>query len=602
MKFGLIMATDLSAPDLNAFAPIGLGCITASINEQLPDVEVILKETPEALISEKPDVIGISSTTEYYHIAIKWAAQFKEQTESPIIIGGIHISLLPQSMTDHFDIAVIGEGDVTIVELLKSLIKNKKTNYEDLKNIPGLFFKKNDIPFHTPQRRLIQDLNTLPRINWKILPFYREHQAHIVSARGCPYKCSFCASEKFARQHRYYSAEKIVDEIEYFVVEKGLGGITFYDDLLIANKNRLTSLIDEMKKRDLLGKCRFHCQVRANLVTEEICDLMAELNIFTTGIGIESFSNKILRYYNKTGITDEVNQRAIDLLSKTGIRVNPSIIFGAPDESKDDMLITLRAIYKNFEEGKLTSPAWTLLRPYPGTVIWDYAEQKGIVDPNMDWSKFADWGSFDLYLNEHLSENAFNDLIHEWQTKISLLTFDRIGSIGGNFIFHNREDIYNGAINLTKAAERYIPDKTKDEQLSSLTISNDGSKIFIEGWYEKEAMGGRWINKTAKCILRTRRSDQIIFKGYIPPKIFKDHYDGQFEINFFHENNLIYSKQCPLNDYPDGAITLQIEVPEAEVLLLTISSDKSFIPEEIDESSSDTRELSIVVSELRSPN
>lgn len=604
MKFGLILATNLDDPNLNNLAPIGLGCLAAALKRDLPKVEVIMRENPEDLIREQPDIIGISASTEYYHIAAQWAARFKETLGIPLIIGGIHISLLPESMTHDFDVAVIGEGDVTIVELLQSIITRKTIDFDTLCHIPGLFFRYKGQSYLTPQRPLIQNLDTLPPIEWKSLPFYKEHQAHIVSARGCPYKCAFCASEKFARQHRYYSADSIVREIEYFVVEKGLGGITFYDDLLIANKQRLTSLIEKLKARGLLGKCRFHCQVRANLVNEEICELLNKLNIFTTGIGIESFSDNILKYYNKTGITGATNQRAIDLLSQCGIRVNPSIIFGAPIETKNDMLTTLRAIYRNCEDNKLTSPAWTLLRPYPGTVIWDYAEKKGLVSRDMDWSLFTNWGTFDMYLCEHVEKEAFRDLIHEWQTKISLLKFDTIQNIGGNFTFNLRKEIYDNILPLKGSISQRRENLCEAEELGDdiiLAASDDPrtSHILISGWHEKEPDGTQWIKSEARALVPIANGKQLMLKAYVPPQVLATVYDGNITITVEAEGISLIHKQCKSNEFIDGLICLEANLPPTkEILMLVISTDKHFVPTTSIPGSVDVRELALIITEL----
>ncbi|MDA8161190.1 MAG: radical SAM protein [Desulfobacteraceae bacterium] len=607
MKFGLILATDLSNPNVNSLPPIGLGCIAASIKRHLPEVEVVMRESPDDLIDERPDVIGISATTEYYYLAIRWAARFKEELGAPVIAGGIHISLLPESLTPDFDVAVIGEGDITIVELLRSLIARRGIDFKELRDIPGLFFREDGQACLTRPRPLVQDLDSLPEIEWKGLPFYRESQGHIVSARGCPYKCAFCASEKFARQHRYYSAERIVREIEYFVVERGLRGITFFDDLLIANKGRLTSLIERLKERGLLGKCRFHCQVRANLVTEEICGLMNTLNIFNTGIGVESFSDRVLRYYNKTGITGEINQRAIDLLNQAGIMVNPSIIFGAPVETREDMLTTLRAVYRNCADRKLRSPAWTLLRPYPGTAIWDYAERRGLVSRDMDWRLFADWGTFDMYLCEQMPKDECQALIHEWQTKISLLRLDTPAASRasyGNFIFQDRRDLYEHAPSaqaaVLKRRQEGQPEEPGDLLLESVRRAPDSGALLLSGWHERETDGTQWIGKKAHALLPVKPDARLKLQAYIPPQVFAENYGGAINLTLRDEDVVLFSGLCAQGDFPGGLITLDIAIPDGrEMLLLTIESDQSFIPAATGQGSLDGRELAVVIRELR---
>ncbi|MBU1101711.1 MAG: B12-binding domain-containing radical SAM protein [Bacteroidetes bacterium] len=308
-----------------------------------------------------------------------------------------------------------------------------------MKEIPGLLFKENGALFQTQNRQVVDNLDSLPKPVIDELPFYNSKMVGcIVSARGCPYKCSFCASEKFAHHYRTLSTDLIVDEVEYMIKEKSIRHIVFYDDLLIANKKKVIELISILDKKELLGKCSFSCQVRANLITDEICLLLKKLNVVDVGIGIESFSDKILDYYNKKGVTSEINQRAIDLLNKHGIKVNPSIILGAPIETKEDLLITLRAVYNNIKDSKITSPAWGTLRPYPGTKIWDYAESVGIVSANMDWERFSDWSNFETYLCKQIPKSEFYEIIDEWITKISILAIDR-PRVEGNFVIKNPE-------------------------------------------------------------------------------------------------------------------------------------------------------------------
>jgi len=438
LTIGLLLATR-HTPGYNSFVPLGIGYLEKYISKSLPEVKVIFAEVLEELIQAKPDIIGISSTTENYHIAINNAIKIKEKLGIPVILGGIHISLLPESLQDCFDLAVIGEGEITLVEVLKLYIRNGSFNKTEMKEIPGLLFKENGALFQTQNRQVVDNLDSLPKPVIDELPFYNSKMVGcIVSARGCPYKCSFCASEKFAHHYRTLSTDLIVDEVEYMIKEKSIRHIVFYDDLLIANKKKVIELISILDKKELLGKCSFSCQVRANLITDEICLLLKKLNVVDVGIGIESFSDKILDYYNKKGVTSEINQRAIDLLNKHGIKVNPSIILGAPIETKEDLLITLRAVYNNIKDSKITSPAWGTLRPYPGTKIWDYAESVGIVSANMDWERFSDWSNFETYLCKQIPKSEFYEIIDEWITKISILAIDR-PRVEGNFVIKNPE-------------------------------------------------------------------------------------------------------------------------------------------------------------------
>lgn len=448
MKFGLILATTQDA-GYNSLVPRGIGALAAYIERELPQVTPVMVETIDELIRAKPDIVGISSSTECYHIAIAMAKTVKERLHGiPVIIGGIHISLLPESLLPCFDVAVIGEGELTTVELLQSIMKSNGLCYEDLGSIAGLFFRHNGQSVLTPRRARIENLDSLPHVHIDKLPFFRKGQPGLIfSARGCPYNCSFCASTVHFNKYRYNSADYIVQEIEEMVSGLKVKGVVFFDDLLIAKKSRMEELDARLQERNL-PKVPFYCQVRANLVDDDICALLKRLNFVEVSMGVESFCDKTLRYYNKSGVTGAINQRAIDTIHRSGIRMNGTYIFGAPDETKDDMQVTFRALYHNFEQGKVCTPAWGLLRPYPGTKIWDEAKRMKLVSDDMDWERFRDWANYECYMNTHMPASEFNALLHEWMTKYTLLAArggPRLDPPASNFLFRDERTL-NGNI------------------------------------------------------------------------------------------------------------------------------------------------------------
>lgn len=453
MRFGLIIATkQMKNYDYNSLPAAGIGYLAGMIRKELPQADVILSQDLHSLIREKPDIVGISSVTENYHVAIDWASRIKKKLKVPVIIGGIHITLCPLSIRPCFDLAILGEGEYAIVEILKAFMKNKNSlDYSELAKIKGLFFIKDGKPVMTEPRELIEDLDSLPTIPYDCLPFYKKGKVGcIVASRGCPFKCSFCASEKMFQKYRSFSVERIMEDIRY-LVKLGKKHISFYDDLLIADSQRFEGLVNAIEKEKINAKCGFSCQVRTSRITPEICKLLQRMSVTAVGMGIESFSDKILKYYNKTAVTAEINQRAIDLLHEHRIPVNPTIILGAPIETKEDMLITLRKVFINIRDGKINAPMWGLLRPYPGTRIWEYAEKKGLVGNDMEFIKFRDWSNFELYLCEHVSKDKFIAMIEEWSTKITLLYQNKgVFTPESNFAFSGRAKLQNNISWLSK--------------------------------------------------------------------------------------------------------------------------------------------------------
>ncbi len=462
LRLGLILATRLDKGYLHTFGPSGLGYLAASVRRHLPGVEVVMKEKLEDLLALKPDLIGISAQSENYAVAIQFGKQIKQTLNIPVIIGGVHITMLSESLHDTFDVGVMGEGETTLVELLQSFMDHRGFDREALKSISGLVFKHHGSLHRTAPRELVKDLDSLAPPVFEELPFHRKsHMVCLMSARGCPYHCTFCISEKFSQRYRSLSFDRVADDVENWVKVKGVKHIVFYDDLLIANKKRVEGLLARLRQKKLLGKCTFSCAVRANLIDDEMCRLLKELGVLDLGIGLESFSDKILRYYNKSGCTGEINQRAIDLLYQAGIKVNPCIILAAPIETKEDMLVTLRKVYENLRDGKINGPTWSTLIPYPGTKVWDYALARGIVSLDMDWDKFSTAHS-SLYLCEAVSQAEFGELITEWMTKISILLRNQ-PERGGTFVIRNPQVVAQNALRLEpKIRDRKITELGDD--------------------------------------------------------------------------------------------------------------------------------------------
>ncbi|MBI4351991.1 MAG: B12-binding domain-containing radical SAM protein [Elusimicrobia bacterium] len=427
MKLGLIVAAE---GDLTDLPPLGLGFLAANIKRSLPEVEVLLRERLEDLLKEAPDLIGISATTETYALAVNWARAIKAGPGVPVILGGIHISLAPGSLAGCFDLAVIGEGEVTIVEVLRSYLSRGGFDYPALGKIPGVAFLREGGLYLAPERPLAGDLDQLARPREELAPYYQTRSGrHIFSARGCPYRCDFCASSRMFSRYRPHSPDVIADDIEYLVSGGHSGPIIFYDDLFISDKRRLGNLISRLDGRGLLGKARFTGAVRADLVDEETCRQLNRLGMDRVAIGLETFSDRVLRSLNKAGASSEANQRALDLLARHGIGVLALFIFGTAAETAGDVHFTLERIFSNVAAGKIGDAYWGLLTPYPGTRTWEQALERGIVAADMDWSQFSGGGSPALYLGTHLSRPALAEIIEEWRAKLTLL---RPGRISGS--------------------------------------------------------------------------------------------------------------------------------------------------------------------------
>ena len=162
-------------------------------------------------------------------------------------------------------------------------------------------------------------------------------------------------------------------------------------------------------------RVKFSCWGRAETINQDITDILKSMNMVSVIMGLESGTDRILKYLKGNNSSVEKNQQAVNLLKDAGIQTNADFIIGAPDETYEDILKT-----KNFiKKSRLDFSAVNILMPFPGTALWDYAFSKNLVNNEMDWStmdftKFMKKENSTPMLNKHLSREelykAYKDI------------------------------------------------------------------------------------------------------------------------------------------------------------------------------------------------
>jgi magnesium-protoporphyrin IX monomethyl ester (oxidative) cyclase len=180
-----------------------------------------------------------------------------------------------------------------------------------------------------------------------------------------------------------FSAEYVVNEIKYLYDTYDVTFISFYDDLFIADIPRLKKIVALLKEYNLLGKIKFSCSCRANLITPETSELLKKLNVVSVAMGLESGCKNTLKFLKGNTVSVDDNKKAIKLLTDAGIFANAAFIIGSPQETKEEMMET----YNFIKKSKLYFFDTYFLTPMPGTPIWEYAKNKGLVSDDMDWER-----------------------------------------------------------------------------------------------------------------------------------------------------------------------------------------------------------------------
>lgn len=371
------------------------------------------------------DCVGISAITKYYKKACRVAKQIRESTGIPVIIGGVHISTAPDSLSSDFVLGVIGEGENIIIDLCKTLHQEGGFIPEELSKIPGLVYWDNGKLVKTPAAQLIKDLDNILMPDFGLLNrhyFKRKwinwtetmgRLMHITTSRGCPYNCVFCATKRFWKVTRFHSAERIFSEVNELVKKWGIDHIVVDDDLFLSNKKRLKEFANLMDQNGLSGRVAFSCNARTNLIDEDTCRILKRIGVRSLNFGFESGSDRVLRYLKGNNITVEDHKKAIHLCNEYRFKIYGSLIFGSPTETIEDMRKTLQFI--DFTIKNRCHKVWAfVMTPLPGTPLWEVAKQCGEVNDNMDWD-LLDLNRYDnpMLLESDIDPEEFKKIFKE---------------------------------------------------------------------------------------------------------------------------------------------------------------------------------------------
>jgi anaerobic magnesium-protoporphyrin IX monomethyl ester cyclase len=359
----------------------------------------IWREVKSAIEDFMPSVVGISAKTQNYASASLVASIVKQIDPSIlVVVGGPHPSMAGEKALDcpHFDVAAAGEGEETLVEILKALESG-----ENLGVVRGIYFRKDGVICQTPPRLNLPDLDRLPHPHTAAPLALKDYSSYplgafkfVFATRGCPYGCEFCGSRNiWSRKVRYRSARNVVDEIKG-LMRLGLSSVHFDDDTFGIAKKYIAELCGL-----LAAECpglAWSCETTVNIIDEETVGLMKRAGCQSIQIGVESGNNEMLKKIQKN-ITIEKAMEAAALIRRHGIAVQTFFMAGFPEETEETLADTWRAI-TSIQTDEILFSVFT---PYPGTDTFAWCKERGLVSDDYDVS---------LY-NHQSPENCFTAFI-----------------------------------------------------------------------------------------------------------------------------------------------------------------------------------------------
>ncbi|MBN2452713.1 MAG: B12-binding domain-containing radical SAM protein [Candidatus Omnitrophica bacterium] len=413
--------------------PLGLAYLAAVLEKHGHNVEILdrdvllrkngmdfekLDELTLARIRDfRSGIVGISVTTPNMPDTAHLADRIKASLPGTmVVLGGPHVTgepYLTLKEVPSADICVRGEGEQTLLDLALG---------KELKNTDGITFRKGEEIISTPERIPVGNLDDIPFPARHILDmkFYTRpsrftsrnlnlRTTSIFTARGCPYRCSFCAGPLvFSGKVRFHSTGRVISEIEELIGKYDVEALYFAEDMFLASKKRAEELLNLFIEKGINRKIKWIAQAKASVITKEFLELMKEAGCVGIEYGFESGSQRVLDLMNKRQVVGE-SLRAAELTRKARLRFQANIITGYPGERVDDFKETLRFIKKV----RPNMVGFNIFMPLPGTPSYEELKRDGkplprwedVGDQEASYANYADMptGMFEkLYLEARL--------------------------------------------------------------------------------------------------------------------------------------------------------------------------------------------------------
>ncbi|MBN1996843.1 B12-binding domain-containing radical SAM protein [candidate division KSB1 bacterium] len=384
-----IVFIEPKSPNLHIFSQfllprLGVFILGAIVKEYGWDAEVIVEQSQKIDFENiaNVDMIGISTITptapRAYAIADKIRA-----LGIPVIMGGPHVTFLPDEALEHADYVIRGEAEEALISFIETW-----ENGKDFSQVPNLSYQTDGKTLHNPMKPLSRSLDENPFPDFSLSQYVRNKiigktTIPVQTSRGCPFHCSFCSvTGMFGNAYRFRSTENIIEELYRYNHKKH--SIFFYDDNFTANRRRAKALLRRMIEEKF--KFRWSTQVRVDIAKDpELVWLMKKAGCHTVYIGMESVNPQSLKSMKKQQTVDEMAQ-AVKVLHRQGIRIHGMFVYGFDEDDWHTVKETVRFA----KRAKLSSTQFLILTPLPGSKFYNQVTRENRI-------QFHDWALYDAH-------------------------------------------------------------------------------------------------------------------------------------------------------------------------------------------------------------
>ncbi len=373
------------------FEFLGPMYISSVLKEAGHEVRLFIGSDPKSLVRQcadfKPQVAAFSVSSGSQAFAYRVGSAFQEAFGSFTIMGGPHPTFYPDAVKPKgIDAICKGEGEMAMRDLAEAI--DHGLGNGAVAGIPNLWVKQGQEIVRNDVRPLIDDLDAIPppdrSLYYSRYPFLRDNpNKHFITARGCPYDCTFCSNKGWNDMYagkgavlRHPSVSRVVDEIVDVRDRFGIRTVRFDDDVFTLDKRYIRELLSQYKEQVRLP---FTCLVRADNTDEEIASLLASAGCHMVYFGIESGDAKLREEILKKGVSDEQIVEAGRLFHRQRIRIGTFNMLGIPGETLADAEKTV----KLNQTIKTDYPWCSVLQPYPDTDVERFARDKGYLAPDV---------------------------------------------------------------------------------------------------------------------------------------------------------------------------------------------------------------------------